>query len=68
MGVARNAAFSIHSTPFRADLYVMPLASFDMVLGTQWLATLGPIVWDFSTRTAPSSSRAASYAGVDWQG
>ena len=51
VGVARNAAFSIHSTPFRADLYVMPLAGFDMVLGTQWLATLGPIVWDFSTHT-----------------
>ena len=29
----------------------MPLAGFDMVLGTQWLATLGPIIWDFSTRT-----------------
>jgi len=51
VGVARNAAFSIHSTPFRADLYVMPLAGFDMVLGTQWLATLGPILWDFGALT-----------------
>lgn len=51
VGVARNATFSIHDTPFHTDLYIMPLAGFNMVLGTQWLATLGPIVWDFSTCT-----------------
>ena len=33
VGVARDMAFSIHGTPFHADLYVMPLAGFDMVLG-----------------------------------
>ena len=51
MGVARDTAFSIHGTPFHADLYVMPLAGFDMVLGTQWLATLGPNTWDFTAHT-----------------
>jgi hypothetical protein len=25
----------------------MPLAGFDMVLATRWLATLGPVLWDF---------------------
>ncbi|WVZ90257.1 hypothetical protein U9M48_036572 [Paspalum notatum var. saurae] len=29
----------------------MPLAGFDLVLGTQWLGTLGPIVWDVAART-----------------
>ena len=29
----------------------MPLAGYDLVLGTQWMATLGPIVWDFAKHT-----------------
>jgi hypothetical protein len=36
---------------FHVDLYVMPLAGYDAVLGTQWMATLGPIVWDLTART-----------------
>jgi hypothetical protein len=26
---------------------VIPLDDFDMVLGVQWLCSLGPILWDF---------------------
>jgi len=26
----------------------MPLAGYDVVLGTRWLATLGLIIWDFN--------------------
>jgi hypothetical protein len=29
----------------------MPLAGFDVVLGAQWLGTLGPVTWDFTART-----------------
>ena len=50
-GVIRNAPFSIDGTTFHTDLFVMPLAGYDMVLGTRWLGTLGPIVWDFATRS-----------------
>lgn len=50
-GVFRDAAFSIDSEPFRADVYVLPLGGHDMVLGTDWLATLGPILWDFGHQT-----------------
>lgn len=28
----------------------MPLAGYDLVLGTQWLTTLGPVLWDLSSR------------------
>ncbi|WVZ54351.1 hypothetical protein U9M48_005159 [Paspalum notatum var. saurae] len=51
VGVLQQASFSIHSAPFTTDIFVLPLAGFDMVLGTQWLATLGPILWDFSNLT-----------------
>jgi hypothetical protein len=50
-GVIRNAPISIAEEEFTIDLYVLPLAGYDLVLGTQWLVTLGPIVWDFQSRT-----------------
>ena len=41
----------MHGETFHVDLFVMPLAGFDLVLGTQWLGTLGPIVLDVAART-----------------
>jgi hypothetical protein len=29
------------------DFFIIPLAGYEMVLGVQWLWTLGPILWDF---------------------
>ncbi|KAK3136157.1 hypothetical protein QOZ80_5BG0428960 [Eleusine coracana subsp. coracana] len=46
--IVRGVAFSINNAPFRADFYILPLGGYDVVLGTRWLATLGPILWDFS--------------------
>jgi predicted aspartyl protease len=43
-GVLRQAPVIINGMEFHIDLYVMPLAGYDVVLGTQWMATLGPIV------------------------
>jgi hypothetical protein len=47
----RQAAIDIAGEAFHVDLYVMPLAGYDLVLGTQWLVTLGPIAWDFTKRS-----------------
>jgi hypothetical protein len=50
VGVIRQATVTIHGDVFHIDLFVIPLAGYDMVLGTQWLATLGPVLWDFGRR------------------
>jgi hypothetical protein len=44
----------------------MPLAAYDMVLGTRWLDTLGPIVWDLGRRwmTFQHQGRAISWTGM----
>ena len=33
---------------FCADVYLLPLDNYDLILGTQWLATLGDIMWNFT--------------------
>jgi hypothetical protein len=48
-GVYRSTPFVIAGEHFTADFFALPLAGYDVVLGTRWLASLGPILWDFST-------------------
>jgi hypothetical protein len=36
---------------FTIDCYGVSLGSYDMVLGIQWLESLGPILWDFARHT-----------------
>jgi hypothetical protein len=50
-GVYRAAPFSIEGASFSTDFFALPLAGYDVVLGTHWLATLGPILWDFGSLT-----------------
>jgi hypothetical protein len=33
------------------DCYTLPPEGFDVILGVQWLKSLGPIVWDFAALT-----------------
>jgi len=65
-GVIRQAPLTIDNDTFRVDLFVMPLAGYDLVLGTQWLATLGPVLWDFSARkmSFQRQGRAVCWTGV----
>ena len=44
LGIIRQAALTISGDTFAVDLFVMPLASYDVVLDTQWLMSLGPIL------------------------
>lgn len=58
-------AFTINGSTFHTDLFVMPLAGFDVVLGTRWLGTLGPIVWDFASASM-AFSKGERAAGRAW--
>jgi hypothetical protein len=65
-GVLAQAPICIDGTTFLVDLFVMPLAGFDLVLGTQWMATLGPVVWDIAHHTLrfQHAGRAITWSGV----
>lgn len=37
----------IQGQNFYVDVYTLPLDNYDLNLGSQWLADLGDIVWNF---------------------
>jgi hypothetical protein len=47
-GCCRNVSFSISVEHFVVDFYGLTLGSYEMVLGVQWLESLGPMLWDFT--------------------
>jgi hypothetical protein len=47
-GVCPKLPITIDKDDFNISCYVLPLDSFDVVLGVQWLRSLGPILWDFA--------------------
>lgn len=51
IGLCPNLLVRIEQEIYTLDCYSIPLAGFDMVLGVQWLSTLGPILWDFQQLT-----------------
>jgi hypothetical protein len=65
-GVIRKAPLLIAGVAFPAELFVMPLAGYDIVLGTKWLGALGPIVWDLANRrmSFQRGGRTISWAGL----
>ncbi|GAV80993.1 hypothetical protein CFOL_v3_24452 [Cephalotus follicularis] len=46
-GRCANVRLDLQGTPITTDFLLLPLASYDAVLGALWLSTLGPIIWDF---------------------
>jgi hypothetical protein len=45
-GLACDVAIRIGDEYFTVDCYAIPLDCYDVVLGVQYLRTLGPILWD----------------------
>ncbi|XP_062167070.1 uncharacterized protein LOC133873370 [Alnus glutinosa] len=50
-GRVSAVSFKVQGHPILADFYIISLGGCDMVLGVQWLQTLGPVLWDFSLMT-----------------
>ncbi|KAG8480509.1 hypothetical protein CXB51_024639 [Gossypium anomalum] len=50
-GLCRDVSWEAQGYKFFTDFLVLSVKGFDLVLGTQWLLSLGPIVWDFSNLT-----------------
>ncbi|XP_021971560.1 uncharacterized protein LOC110866725 [Helianthus annuus] len=49
--ICKNFEWQMQGLWFNADVLVIPLASYDMVLGIQWLLPLGDIIWNFKELT-----------------
>jgi hypothetical protein len=47
----RDLSVSIGNEQFIIDCYALSIGSYDMVLEVQWLESLGPVLWDFTSRT-----------------
>ncbi|XP_058217468.1 uncharacterized protein LOC131328550 [Rhododendron vialii] len=45
--VVRDLHWSVQGMEFISEVRLLPLGGCDMVLGVQWLSTLGPVLWDF---------------------
>jgi len=45
--VVKNFSWTIQHTTFTADMLLLPLGCCDLVLGIEWLITLGDILWNF---------------------
>jgi len=46
-----NVEVTIQQHPFIIDFHVLPICGADLVLGVQWLKTLGPVLTDYTTLT-----------------
>ena len=46
-GECKDLLLKMQGNEFHVNLHVLTLRGCDMVLGTQWLCTLGLINWDF---------------------
>jgi hypothetical protein len=51
LGCCKGLPIAIGDVPFTLDCFILALGSYGMVLGVQWLESLGPILWDFTART-----------------
>jgi hypothetical protein len=65
-GCCTTITFSLQEYDFKTNLHLLVLGGCDMVLGVDWLSSLGPILWDFVELTMKFShqSREISLQGL----
>ena len=47
VAMCKGLTWTLQGSKFTTDVLLLPLGNCDMVLGVQWLQTLGEIKWDF---------------------
>ena len=45
--MCKGFSWRLHGEVYKTNVVIVPLGSCEMILGVQWLTTLGPILWDF---------------------
>lgn len=48
LGKCSQTQINLQCHPIVVDFYLLPIEGYDVIPGTQWLSSLGPIEWDFS--------------------
>lgn len=51
LGKCFNVLATIQGFQFHLDFFLLPVSGYDIVLGTEWLHSLGFILYDFSKLT-----------------
>ncbi|XP_074265326.1 uncharacterized protein LOC141587757 [Silene latifolia] len=71
--VVKQFSWQLQGETFQTDIMLVPLGTCDMVLGVQWLSSLGPVLWDFKQlrmqfqyKGKKHVLRGGKRAGVDW--
>jgi len=49
--IVKGFSWTIQQTMFTSDMFLIPLGCCNIVLGIEWLVTLGNIVWNFYSVT-----------------
>ncbi|XP_012453555.1 uncharacterized protein LOC105775598 [Gossypium raimondii] len=60
-GLCKEITWEVHNQRFTTDFMVLALKGCDMVLGVQWLLTLGDIMWNFGSLTMQFKVAGESY-------
>jgi hypothetical protein len=61
VGQCRALTINTEGYPVIADLYILPVAACQLVLGVQWLQTLGPVEMDYKQLTMSFKEGDGSY-------
>ena len=72
--MCKGFTWTLLGTEYKTDAYIVSLGSCDIVLGVQWLATLGSILWNFEDLTMEffikgrrHKLRGAKKSKVEWE-
>ncbi|KAH7545445.1 hypothetical protein FEM48_Zijuj01G0094700 [Ziziphus jujuba var. spinosa] len=70
VGVCRSLQVRIQGYTLFADYYVLPVATCPLVLGVQWLETLGPVKVDYKhlTMSFKQGEKEYTFQGIKQQG